>query len=385
MSLPKKISLAARVPERAGGLGELAARFAARESAHDREGVYAQQNVEELRRAGLLTLTVPATAGGMGARLAETLETLRTLAAGAPSTALMLAMHTSILANYLLPAQAIPESERAYFNRQKAWAWNEALAGKIFAVANSEPGAGGDVHRSRAVVRPIGPDRWVMDGVKSFVSFGTHADYFMATGRVDSKPVDYYLVRNDPQSVQVESGWDAMGMRSSESVVLRFTSAPVLGPLAYRGMLDGVNNRHWSTLSFTAIFVGAAEALLEQTRQSAEGMLQKVETVNFHLTVQACRAFLRHCAEREPVLPDAAYRSLVRDCKSFVTRALARDAVSLFGSLSGRSFAFSSAPARLLRDLLAGPALRPPLSAAFDSIGEELGMNQSPHEIAGAE
>ena len=100
--------------------------------------------------------------------------------------------------------------------------------------------------------------------------------------------------------------------------------------------------------------------------------MQKVETVNFHLTVQAARAFLRHVADNEPALLGSEYRALVRDCKTFVTRSLARDGAALFIAQTGRAYNFSSAHSRLFRDLLAGPALRPPVGLAFENIWDEL-------------
>lgn len=321
----------------------------------------------DLREAGLLALNVPASRGGLNADLGETVETLRQLATGSPSTALMLAMHTSILANYLIDPQLVPAPERKPFEQQREEVWQQAIEGKIFAVANSEAGSGGDIQRSRATVRD-----GRLDGIKTFASAGTYADFYMATARDSNGVLDYYLVKNDPATVTVQTPWDALGMRGSESVVLRFAGAPVRGVLCYRGMLDGVSNRHWSTLSFTAIFIGAAEALLEEARRSASGMLQQVETVNFHLTVQASRAFLRHCVAKEPEATDTEYRHLVRDCKVFATRALAREAAALFSAQSGRAYAFSSAYSRLLRDLLAGPALRPPMALAFDDIWDDL-------------
>lgn len=319
--------------------------------------------MQDLREAGFLALNVPVCEGGFGADLSETVESLRRIAASSPSTALMLAMHTSILANYLLDPALVPADERSGFEEQRSWVWQQAVEGKIFAVANSEPGAGGDLHQSRSVVSG---SRFT--GLKSFASFGIHADYYMAAARHDHGGLDYFLVANDPNHVTVESPWNATGMRSSESVVLRLISAPVIGVLGYSGMLDGANNRHWSTLSFTAIFIGAAEGLLEEARRIATGMLQQTEAVSFHLTVQASLAFLRHCVSAG----GATDRDLVRDCKTFVTRSLARDAAALFIAQSGRAYSFSSPFSRLFRDLLAGPALRPPLSAAFTEIWEEL-------------
>ena len=310
-----------------------------------------------VREAGLLTLNVPVASGGFGERLGGTIDALRTIAQGSPSTALMLAMHTSTLAHYLLDSG---DSD------QRRWAHDAAASGKLFAVANSEAGAGGDVRNSRAQVRD-----GRLFGVKTFASMGTFADYFMAAARDESGTVEYFLVRNDAEHVRVESPWNATGMRSSESVSLRFDGAVVVGPLVSRGLLAGVNNRHWATLSFAAVFVGTAESLLADVARQQEA-LNVASAVDLHLVIQASRSFLRHCVEVEPAVPDDAYRHLVRDCKVFATRALAEKATAAFTALGGSAYRADSPASRKLRDLLAGPAVRPPLASAFEEIWKEL-------------
>lgn len=342
--------------------------LAAAEREHDLAGRYAADNIALIREAGLLTTNVPRSRGGFGEPLGGTIEMLRTLAQGSPSTALMLAMHTSVLSHYLLDPQAVPAAERRAFEEQREWAWNEAASGRFFAVANSEAGAGGNVKQSRATMQE---DR--VEGVKTFCSSGTHADYFMVAARGGERSaVDYWLVRNEPEHVRVESPWDAVGMRSSESVSLRFDGAAVVAPLAYRGLLDGVNNRHWSTLAFTAIFVGVAESLLADLIAGASGILQQSGTVDLRLTIEACRAFVRHCVSSEPLPADDDYRRLVRDCKLFVTRALAEKATAVYIAQGGSAYRFASPVSRKLRDLLAGPALRPPVGVSFDELWGEL-------------
>lgn len=374
--------MSAKVQQRRAAeiVGDLAPRFAAREAEHDRAGRFAEANVDDLRGSGLLALNVPATGGGLGADLAETSSVLRELAKSAPSTALMLAMHTSILANYLIDPALVPERDRDAFLEQRDWASSEALDGKVFAVANSEPGADGDVHNSQATF-----EAGRFNGLKSFASFGAHADYYMAAGRSGER-VDYFLVRNDGRSVHVEREWNAIGMRSSDSSVLRFIDAPVIGPLCYEGLLDGPNLRHWSTLSFTSIFLGIGESFFEEVRSKHERMLQKVELTELHLQLQACRAFLADTIAREhqtsgeqPPGPNATppyltqrYKELVRDCKTFVTRTLARHALEVFMAQSGSAYSMASPVSRKFRDLLAGPALRPPCSVAFDEIWQSL-------------
>jgi alkylation response protein AidB-like acyl-CoA dehydrogenase len=357
----------------------LVPQLAAREPQHDLAGELAVDNLVALADAGLLRLNVPVAAGGLGAGLAETLDVLSILATGSPSTALMLAMHTSVLSHFLIDPRHVAEDERAFFASQQAWAWNEASAGRVFGVANSENGAGGDVAKTRALLRD-----GRLSGVKSFCSMGTWPSWFMTAARDEHDHVRYYVVANDASTVTVDRPWDAIGMRSSQSVSLRFDGAAVVGPLAWSGLLDGVNNRHWSTLSFTAIFLGAAEALLDEVRSHQPGVLLAAELVNFHLALQASRAFVAHCAASEPEPADAAYRRLVRDCKVFVAKTLVERATALFMAHGGSAYRFNSRVSRLFRDLLAAPAVRPPLALGFDEIFAELGES-APHDELAAE
>jgi alkylation response protein AidB-like acyl-CoA dehydrogenase len=351
----------------------LAVPFAEREAAHDERGTFPHDNVRDVIDSGLLTLNVPSSHGGLGASLSQSLDVLRTLAHGSPSTALMMAMHTAVLAHYLLDPELVPPSQRDAFERQREWAWKEAGAGKIFAVANSEPGAGGDVHNSRARVGFDG-QQLTLSGLKSFASFGTNADYYMAAARDERDRVEYYVVRNDGVSVQQQGEWDALGMRSSESIVLRFENAPVVGVLGYAGLLDGVNLRHWSTLGFTAVTVGIAESLFEDVRRSGDALLQRVEAVEFHLLLQSCRSFLQHLALTAPPISNRTYKQQVRDCKLFVTRSLAKQGSALFVAQTGRAYQRNSPISRKLRDLLAGPALRPPVGITFEEVWTEISI-----------
>lgn len=368
--MPEKKEHVAQPERPAAIVQRLAPRLAEREPDLDARGIFAAENIDDLRLSGLMLLNVPDSHGGLGSDLSETVETLRLIAQSSPSTALMLAMHTSTLAHYLIADSLVPAGLRDGFQQQRAWAFKQAREGKIFAVANSEPGAGGDLQNSKALVR--GESSPVLTGTKSFSSFGLNANYFMAAARGENDRVEYFLVQNDPAHVHVAAPWAAMGMRSSESVVLRFDSAPVVGMLAYPGLLDGLNHRHWSTLSFTAIFVGIAESLLDDLVARSVSSLQKVESVEMRLTIEACRSFLRYCVSIEPEPADEEYRRLVRDCKLFVTRSLARQAAAAFSTQTGAAYSFSSPISRKFRDLLAGPPLRPPVGLTFDELWDEM-------------
>ena len=333
----------------------------------DRTGRFGGEALRAMIDAGLLMLNVPADSGGIGETLSGTVETLRTIAHGSGSAALMLAMHTSTLSHFLLDGNAVPAAQRAAYARQQSWAFDRAADGQIFAVANTEPGAGGNVKNSRAEIR----DNRIF-GTKSFCSMGLAARYFMAAAREDGGGVEYYLIENDPSRIAVQEPWNAVGMRGSDSVTLRFDGAPVVGPLAYSGLIDGANNRHWATLSFTSVFIGIAESLLSDVRSARGGMLLHTTAVDLHLAIQASLGFLRHCVATEPPTADDAYRRRVRDCKLFATRSLVQQATQVVMAMGGSAYRFESPVSRKLRDLMAGPAVRPPVGVSFEELWAEM-------------
>ena len=80
-------------PDHVARAARLATAFAERAPVHDRDGSFPFQNFDDLSKAGLLALTVPAALGGGGAGAAEVARILGIIGKADPSTALVLSMH----------------------------------------------------------------------------------------------------------------------------------------------------------------------------------------------------------------------------------------------------------------------------------------------------
>src|SRR5580704_945785 len=76
---------------------ELAADFASRSAAHDRDASHPAENYEKLRQEGFLALTITREQGGGGASLLDHTIAYEALAQGCPSTALAFNMHASVV------------------------------------------------------------------------------------------------------------------------------------------------------------------------------------------------------------------------------------------------------------------------------------------------
>jgi alkylation response protein AidB-like acyl-CoA dehydrogenase len=91
---------------------ELAADFATRAAAHDRDASHPAENYERLREEGFLALTVSKEWGGLGASFLDHTLAYEVLGQGCPSTALAFNMHASVVMPLLESPEVSSESKR---------------------------------------------------------------------------------------------------------------------------------------------------------------------------------------------------------------------------------------------------------------------------------
>src|SRR6185437_16303212 len=91
---------------------ELAADFARRAAAHDRDASHPVENYERLREEGFLALTVGKEWGGGGASFLDHTIAYEALGQGCPSTALAFNMHASVVMPLLESPEVSGEAKR---------------------------------------------------------------------------------------------------------------------------------------------------------------------------------------------------------------------------------------------------------------------------------
>jgi alkylation response protein AidB-like acyl-CoA dehydrogenase/mannose-6-phosphate isomerase-like protein (cupin superfamily) len=356
--------------------------WAERETRANRDGLLRlpPATVADMRDSGILAAPLPPEHGGWGASLHETAQVLRRVARRAPSTALALVMPLGNAATTLIPDEVIPAALRPALAEGKAWIADRVRRGRILAVANSEPGAGGDLANTKTVARR-GPDGvYRLSGRKSFATFGRDADYFLCAARRcdggpdDDRVVDGFFVARDTPGLTVDDRWDPVGMRPTASVGLTLDGAAAEAVLGFPGCLQGVNARHWSTVLFAAVFLGVGEgALREGTAQAPQdGVWARAALAECALSLEAAAGFVESVArdERWPLPAEAQERA--RRAKTFVARAAVETATRAAMVSGGRCYTPQHPVFRFLCDALAGPLLRPPLPQAMDAVVRQL-------------
>jgi alkylation response protein AidB-like acyl-CoA dehydrogenase len=362
---------------------DLAATWGEREAQANRDGELTMPaaTLAEMRGSGLLAAPMPVEHGGWGASLWETAQAIRTIAQKAPSSALALVMPLGNASTCRIPEEVIPPGQRSALVEGKSWIAEQVRRGKILAVANSEPGAGGDLANTKTLAQR-GPDgTYRLSGRKSFATFGRDADYYLCAARrtetvtsTHKGIVDGFFVAKGVPGLTVDDKWDPLGMRPTASVGLLLEDAAAEAILGFPGCLEGVSARHWSTVLFGAVFLGVGEGALHEGLKQVgpDAVWARGTLAEKALALDAAAGFLEAvaCAETWPASKE--FRERTQRCKTFIARTAVEVATQAAMVSGGRCYTAQHPVMRFLCDALAGPLLRPPLPQAMDALVKQL-------------
>lgn len=383
---------------------DLAIDFATRAAQHDREGSFAYENVEALRRTGYLAAPIPAECGGMGVESAHDLLVASTrLARGDASTTIGLNMH---LGNAMRQVRGWRRAMAAG-NRVKAAGFALAMeriaAGEIVIAAGITE-AGRELTEPATTARREG-DGWIIDGTKIFGTFAPGATHLTVSATiVDEEGEDRYGMFNVPigEGVRVNDDWDALGMRGSGSGSITLEDVHI-AENALRGEFPvgewnaAVLERYMNAgLQHASASLGVAEsahALATKAaatqrkgrhgRPLAERPTIQLLAAENAIDMAAMRAVFgragllvdRYFAEHATSIgPDAEVRAVfteTQSAKTFVHLAAIRIVDRAMTMSGGAGFMTKHPLARHYRDVRAGPFMHPlGVNVAYEFIGQ---------------
>ena len=371
---------------------ELAADFATRSAAHDREASHPIENYDTLRDEGFLALTVGREWGGGGASLLDHTIAYEALGQGCPSTALAFNMHASVVMPLLESPEVSPETKRHIADlvvREK----------KLIAGNFSEP-----VTTSLIGERPLktrarrADGGYRISGRKMFASMLEAADFVLVMvypdGATSPSAAMIVMLPRNAEGRRVEADWDVLGMRAtrSDSLILDECWVPEEA-VVYRS--DDMRqfrhaNLNWFWGSYTPVYLGVAQAAFDELRRvvqarKPEGYTQSLAyhpDVRRHIAemsadLEAARLIMYRSAwlsDKEGSTPEttaALYRAkyMVGEAVSRITRAAL--------TLSGAHGIFKTARLeQLFRDGALGPLHPPPSDFFLQAMGlYELGLD----------
>ncbi|MCF2586304.1 acyl-CoA dehydrogenase family protein [Brevibacterium sp. UCMA 11752] len=256
---------------------EVLERFRERAGVYDRENRFFDEDLEELKSLGYLTLFVPDAYGGPGLSLHEVSRLQQRLAAAAPATALAINMHLMCTG----VVKALNDRGDASLN----WVFEEAMAGEIFAFGISEPSNDWVMQGSNTVAEPTSDGGYLLTGVKIFTSLSPVWTRLIVHGEIASaeegiagpdadQPAEgqlvYGFIERNAEGITVSDQWDVMGMRASQSRATMLDQVPMRPERVSRTIPAG---KHPDPLTFAitsnfqlliaSVYAGVAARALE--------------------------------------------------------------------------------------------------------------------------
>ncbi|WP_217181894.1 acyl-CoA dehydrogenase family protein [Streptomyces sp. AC495_CC817] len=215
---------------------DLLERIRERAPIHDRENTFPQQDLDELRAAGYLSILVPTERGGAGLGLAEAAILQQRLATAAPATALAINMHlvwTGVAK--VFSDRGVPGLE---------FVQDGAAEGEVYAFGISEAGNDLVLFGSDTAAVPTDDGGYAFTGTKIFTSLapvwtrlGLHG---LDTTSPDAPQLVFAFVERT-DAVVTGDDWDTLGMRATQSRTTRLDGAVADAAHVVRRISPGPN------------------------------------------------------------------------------------------------------------------------------------------------
>ncbi len=201
----------------------------------DRRGAFPAANFTLLRQHHLLSLALPASAGGGGADLATCRAVISAVAQGEPSTALILIMQ-------FLNARRLGEESLWPDSLRREVARSIVQDGALINALRVEPALGTPARGGLpATTARRQADGWRISGEKIYSTGSVGLSWFLVWARSDDEDplVGAWLVPAAASGIHIEEEWDHLGMRAtcSHRVVLEEVWVP---------LENAVNVSRWS-------------------------------------------------------------------------------------------------------------------------------------------
>lgn len=357
----------------------LAADIATRATEADQAGALPAADVQALRQAGYLGLSVPREYGGLGLSLYDCVAAQLELAQGSAATALVAGMQLHIFGHQ----REVRSWDDAWF----AHLCQTAASGGLFNSLASEPELGspsrGGLPATTAVASEDG-SHWLVNGRKTWSTGGKHLTHLLVRANVDGEAGVILLEQGLPGIDWVESWAHSLSLRASDSHDVHFRDVRVpRDHLIERGPKRPSANV-WFPMIISAIYLGTAVVARNCVIQYA---LERVPTAlgkpiatlpkiqrqigEMDVALQAARSLLMQVAGswhgqadgREPMLARlAAAKTMVTQTANQVTdQAL---------QVAGGTAITSTLPLeRYFRDVRAGGMQPPSGDTALEMVG----------------
>lgn len=247
----------------------------------DANRTYPNDHLDSLAGAGLTGLLLSPDLGGKGGDLTSLALVCEAVGWANGSTGLVFLMH--LCGTATLGAKATPE-------QAKQWLVPAATGETITTLAFSERATGAHFYMPEIKAEKTG-DGYVLNGKKSFVTSGGHADlYPVLVNASGGEGLDVLVIQGDDEGVSFTGAWEGIGMTGNSSIemVLDGVKLPADRLVGAEGdgqeLVFNVVAPNF-LIGLAAVNVGIAQAALDdtiehvKTRRNAGGVLAELPTV----------------------------------------------------------------------------------------------------------
>ncbi len=325
---------------------------------YDRSGQFPHENVKAINALGLNAMFIPEAYGGAQMSYAAYIECVREISKACASTGIVWATNF----------HAIKPLIDFGTEEQKKRLLPVMVDGGIASLTITEPAAGSDATGMKTEFRPDG-DAIVVNGTKTFITNGAHADLYMLFGKwseiADSKgAISVLLLEKGTPGLKVVREEEKMGMHASSTAALAFDNCRVPRSNLLGNPGEGLKillaSLNKSRPSVAAHALGIARAAFEDAiayineRKQSGRKIVEFQGIQFMLADMAtdlamCEAWLWHVAR----LVDGGgadfgiEASMLKMRASDLAMRIATDAVQLHG---GYGYCKDYRVERLMRD-----------------------------------
>ncbi|MEQ8665815.1 MAG: acyl-CoA dehydrogenase family protein [Rhodospirillales bacterium] len=352
--------------------------------ATDREARWPERGIQELLTAGLAGLVVPQRYGGLGHGLLALARACETVGQECASTAICFGMHC--VGSSVIAARATPHQTATYLR--------PISEGRhLTTLALSEPGTGAHFYYPHTRLSTAGDDDLIIDGEKTFVTNGTHADsYVVSVMREDERELAQFscvIVDKNLDGMSWGSQWQGFGMRGNDSRGLKLDSVRI----SRDNLLGSEGDQIWYVFNVVApyflmamsgVYLGVASTALAlardhllnrehshtNTRLGDSTVLQNCYAVLWSKLESTRRLVFDAASRFDQGDPDAVISVLASKAEvADVATETVNNVMTLMGGLAYRD---GSQVQRLLRDVRAAHVMAPTTELLRTWVGRML-------------
>jgi isovaleryl-CoA dehydrogenase len=346
----------------------------------DRTKRFPKEAFKAFGKAGLLGLLVPQEAGGLGGTLEDLVAVTETIAESCGSTAMCFLMHSC--ATMVVSAKATEDQKERYLRPI-------AEGMKIGTLAFSETGTGAHFYTPE-IRAALDEDTFVLNGWKSFVTNGDHADFLLVLTNAPTadKGLNMFIVDRDTPGVRFEGEWNGIGLRGNNSISLVLENVRVPHAQLVGAEGDGMGLifevvAPFFILGVSGVNVGLARGAYltalqhAKTRKYADGRsLADIQAIQFYLSdmfgaVEAASLFARNAAKAAiEGQEDAVLR--VMQAKVLASESAIKVTNLAMQVCGGQGYTQQLPVERYLRDARAGTVMAPTTEVLKEWVGKSV-------------